>query len=133
MVCPALKVTVPGMEVWLIFQVNVTRPMPPDAIDICALKTIFTVAPQAMTPKLLGFIEIAMPASCNGVLVTTGVGEDAGEAVACGVIVVLDVEGVGDPVPDGDGVLPHALTFKPTNVTSKSVSSKRLSIVNSQI
>jgi len=107
----------------LIFQVYETWPLPPEASDICALKMIFTVVPQAMAPKLLGFIEIAMPASCNGVLVPFGVREDAGEPVVWGVV------GVRACVPDCDGVAPHALTFKLTSVTSKSVSSKRLSIV----
>lgn len=105
----------------MISQVYDTWPLLPDASEICALKRIFTVVPQAIAPKLPGFIEIEIPASCNGVLVPFGVGEDAGS-----VFVALDVDGVRDTVPDCDGVAPHALIFKPTNVRSNSVWSKRL-------
>lgn len=62
-VCPALKLTLPGMVVFSIFQVYETGPLPPGAMEICALKAIVTVVPQAMAPKLFGFIESATPAS----------------------------------------------------------------------
>ena len=121
-----LKVTFPGMEVLLTSQVYETWPLPPGAIEICALKTIFSVVPQAIAPKLFGFIEIATPASCKGVLVTFEVTEDVGEPVACGI--ALDAVGVREPVPDCDGAAKHALKLKLTNVTNKRVSGTCLSI-----
>lgn len=124
-----LKVIFPGMDVLLIFQVYETWPLPPGAIETCALKTRFTVVPQAIAPKSFGFIEIATPASCKGVLVPFGVREDAGEPVGCGV--ALAAGGVREPVPDCDGVALHAFKLKLANVMSKRVSNKRLSKVTS--
>jgi hypothetical protein len=73
----------------------------------------------------LGFIEIATPASCNGVLVTFGVRVD--EALAEGVaLAVPGVVVVEAPVCAG---VVHALKFRPSNVASKSITSKRRSIV----
>jgi len=111
-----------------IVQMYETGPLPPGAIEICALKAILTVVPQAIAPKLFGFIVIATPASCMGMLVPLGVTEDTGEALV-GVPVALEAGGVREPVPDCDGVVKHALRPKPISVTSKSASSKRLSIV----
>ena len=106
------------------FQVYATWPLPPEAIDICALKTIFKVVPQAMVPKLFGFMEIAAPANCTGVLVPFGVSEGVGETLATGV--VFDTVDVEEPVCEGTA--PHALAFKQMNAKSRSTSNERLSI-----
>ena len=116
------------MEVLSIFQVYVTTPLPPDAADIWALKTIFSEVPQAIVPKLPGFIEIAIPASCNGVPVAFGVREPVGEPTAGTVLVASDAVGVS--APDRVGVGPHALTFKPTSVTNKNSRIERRSILS---
>ena len=86
---------------------------------------MLSVVPQAIAPKLFGFIEIATPASCNGVLVTFGVsvGETVVRGVALAVPGVFDVE---EPVCAG---VVHALKFKPINVASKSSSIKRRNIL----
>ena len=113
LVSPGVKLAVPAIDDWSIFQVMGMVPPPlPEATVIWAVNTIFNDAPQLMVEKFAGFIVIDMPVTCSGVEVCVAGGEDTADSGEAETGFVGPSVGAGFEEPVG--VLPQEMSVSTT-------------------